>query len=171
MRLFAHLNLTRSGKTYFTFHESRFSRGWADATPAGYVVKPISKETVASITDNQQLVDYITFAWTTTEAYYKKGFGFCAVADDQCAALCISVFGSSAGEEAGIKTFPGHGRKGLAFALASAFVQECLERESVPLWSCFSDNAASINLAGRLGFEVEASHPIYFARIGSEYAQ
>ncbi|QEN04752.1 GNAT family N-acetyltransferase [Thiospirochaeta perfilievii] len=83
--------------------------------------------------------------------------------------LCgsISVFASEKEREVGIKTFQGFQKKGLAYVTACAYIEECLKYNFIPVWSCFSENEVSIRLAEKLGYKIEAHHPIYFAEIGN----
>jgi RimJ/RimL family protein N-acetyltransferase len=164
--LFSHLNLHTSGKTYFNYDESLFNTNWRDRVPEGFSVKRISPEIINSIENNQEFVDYIKFAWTTVDKYFEKGLGYCAVDAKDFATICISVFASENEREVGIKTFPDFQRKGLAYVTACAYIEECLKNGFVPVWSCFSENEVSVKLAEKLGYKIETSHPIYFARIG-----
>ncbi|WP_187759647.1 GNAT family N-acetyltransferase [Thiospirochaeta perfilievii] len=79
----------------------------------------------------------------------------------------ISVFASEKEREVGIKTFQGFQKKGLAYVTACAYIEECLKYNFIPVWSCFSENEVSIRLAEKLGYKIEAHHPIYFAEIGN----
>ncbi len=164
--LFSHLRLTRSGKTYFTYNKEGFNKNWRDLIPEGFRIERISQTIIDSIEDNKEFVDYIKFAWTTLEAYFDKGFGYCAVNDHDFANICVTVFASENEREVGIKTFTGFQRKGLAYLTACAYIEECLKNNLTLIWSCFSDNEKSVKLAEKLGYTIEDSHPIYFASIG-----
>ena len=164
--LFSHLNLSKSGKTYFNFEEKRFNRNWRDSIPKGFSIKRISPEIIHSIKNNKEFIDYINCFWITTDKYFDKGLGYCAVDDTDFSTICISVFASENEREVGIKTFPSFQQKGLAYVTACAYIEECLMNDFIPVWSCFSDNAVSIKLADKLGYKIEAQHPIYFAEIG-----
>ncbi len=164
--LFSHMNLHKSGKTYFNYDENRFNKNWRDRIPEGFSVKRISPEIINSIKNNQEFVDYIKFAWTSVDKYFDKGLGYCAIDDKDFATICISVFASEKEREVGIKTFSDFQRKGLAYVTACAYIEECLKNDFVPVWSCFSENEVSVKLAEKLGYTIDASHPIYFARIG-----
>jgi RimJ/RimL family protein N-acetyltransferase len=78
----------------------------------------------------------------------------------------MSVFASENEREVGVKTFPSFQKKGLAYVTACAYIEECLKCNLVPVWSCFSENEVSVKLAEKLGYRIEANHPIYFAEIG-----
>lgn len=163
--LFPHLNLRKSGKAYFKYDENLFNKNWRDSIPEGFSIRRIDQQIIDAIKKNREFVDYIKFAWTTLDQYFKKGLGYCAVTEKDFAAICISVFASENEREVGIKTFPEYQRKGLAYLTACAFIEECLENDLIPVWSCFSENKTSIKLAEKLGYRIEASHPIYFAQL------
>lgn len=166
IELFSHLDLQKSGKTYFNYNVNRFNKNWRNSIPEGFSVKRISPEIIDSIDNNQDFLDYIKFAWKTVDKYFSKGFGYCAVDAKNFANICISVFASEKEREVGIKTFADFRRKGLAYVTACAYIEECLNNNYIPVWSCFSDNEVSIKLAEKLGYTIESSHPIYFAKIG-----
>ena len=130
--------------------------------------KRISQDIIESIENNKAFIDYIKFAWTSLDEYFDKGLGYCAVNENDFANICISVFASENEREVGIKTFSGFQRKGLAYLTACAYIEECLEKKFIPVWSCFSDNDKSVKLAEKLGYAIEDSHPIYFASIGTK---
>lgn len=164
--LFSYLDLSKSGKTYLNFDEKLFNRNWRDSLPTGFSVKRITQNIIDSIKNNKEFIDYINCFWGTTNKYFNKGLGYCAFDCNDFATICISVFASENEREIGIKTFPEFQNKGLAYATACAYIEECLENNLIPIWSCFSGNVASIKLAEKLGYKVEAHHPIYFADIG-----
>lgn len=164
--LFSHLELDKSGKTYFKYNEKRFNKEWRNVIPEGFKVERISQEIIATIDKNQEFIDYIKFAWTTVDKYFNKGLGYCALDDKDFATICISVFASENEREVGIKTFSDFRRKGLAYVTACAYIEECLENDYTPVWSCFSDNKVSVQLAEKLGYTIESAHPIYFVQIG-----
>lgn len=165
-KLFSDMSLTKSGKTYFVYNKKRFNQNWRDDIPKGFQIKRISQEIIDSIEKNKDFIDYIKFAWSSLEKYFEKGFGYCAVNENEFANICISIFASENEREVGIKTFSNFQRKGLAYLTACAYIEECLENNLIPVWSCFSDNEKSVRLAEKLGYTIEASHPIYFASIG-----
>lgn len=166
--IFSYMNLNKSGKTYFIYDEKKFNKNWRDDIPEGFKIERISKALIDSIENNKEFVDYIKFAWTSLDKYFDKGMGYCAVNESEFANICISVFASENEREVGIKTFDTFQRKGLAYLTACAYIEECLDKKFIPVWSCFSDNKKSIKLAEKLGYSIEDSHPIYFADISNK---
>jgi len=164
--LFSHLSLTKSGKTYFSYDEKRLDKNWRHRVPEGFAVKRISADLINSIDKNREFVDYINYFWDSPDKYFDKGLGYCAVDSENFATICISVFASDNEREVGIKTFPGFQRQGLAYVTACAYIEECLNHGLIPAWSCFSENEVSVKLAEKLGYVIEATHPIYFASLG-----
>lgn len=165
-KMFSSLNLTKSGKTYFDYDINRFEKNWRDQIPKGFAVKKISPELIASIENSHEFVDYINCFWVTADKYFEKGMGYCALNEVDFAAICISVFASENDRELGIKTFPEFRRKGLAYVTACAYIEDCLRNGFNPVWSCFSENEVSVELAKKLGYTIRDAHPIYFASLG-----
>jgi hypothetical protein len=64
-----------------------------------------------------------------------------------------------------LKHFLHFSEEGLAYVTACAYIEECLLNGLNPVWSCFSENEVSVKLAEKLGYTIEAHHPIYFADI------
>ncbi len=165
-QLFSHLELAKSGKTYFKYNENEFDENWRKKIPDGFSVKRINRELIDSMINNKEFVDYIICFWESLEKYFEKGMGYCSVDSEDFATVCISVFASDNEREIGIKTFQNFQRQGLAYVTACAYIEECLNNRLIPVWSCFSENEISVNLAKKLGYTIEATHPIYFANIG-----
>lgn len=165
-KMFPNLKLTKSGKTYFIYEKSRFNKNWQKSIPVGFTVKKISNELISSIKNNNEFIEYIECFWGSVDKYFEKGLGYCAVNSSDFATICISVFASENEREVGIKTFPEFQRKGLAYVTACAYIEECINNNYIPIWSCFSENEDSVKLAEKLGYSIAASHPIFFASIG-----
>lgn len=166
--IFSYLNLSKSGKTYFNYDKSKFNLNWKSSIPKGFSIERINKELINQIKNNKDFIDYIECFWGNVEKYFEKGLGYCAVNATDFATICISVFASENEREVGIKTFPEFQKMGLAYVTACAYIEECLTNNYIPTWSCFSENTVSVKLAKKLGYTIEASHPIYFASIGNK---
>lgn len=67
--------------------------------------------------------------------------------------------------EIGIYTAETYRRQGLATAAGAAFVEYCLAHGLEPCWECFWDNAASCQLAHRLGFCEPTDYPVWAWRL------
>jgi hypothetical protein len=132
-KIFSNLNLTKSGKTYFSYENNRFNQNWKNDIPHGFLVRKITPELILSIKNNKEFIEYIDCFWGNTNKYFEKGLGFCAVNSTEFATICISVFASENEREIGIKTFPEFKRKGLAYVTACAYIEECIKNNYIPI--------------------------------------
>ncbi|WP_181586508.1 GNAT family N-acetyltransferase [Paenibacillus taichungensis] len=104
--------------------------------------------------------------WHSVEDFFQYGAGTCTVYQGKVVGTCISVFVSGIHHETGINTYdPIHRGKGLATAMASAYVQSVLEQGCVPHWTTEDFRHDSIAIAGKLGFEQSRAYPVYYMPI------
>lgn len=96
----------------------------------------------------------------SVDAFLAKSMGVCILAGDTLASYCHAVFIGSGEAEISIATVPDFRRRGLAYQTARAFLKECANRELVPIWGCWPENAPSVSLAGKLGFCEDASQQV-----------
>lgn len=118
------------------------------------------------------LREEILGAWRGLEVFLRHGFGFAALDGDSLAAWCLSEFNSEprAGEavggtladgqavlgprcEIGVETLPPYQGRGLGTCVVSAFIERCLASGVTPFWHSAAENAASLALAEKVGFE------------------
>ena len=86
-------------------------------------------------------------------------FGWFLLKDGQvvseCTAVWVEKYGVETGcVEIGIETKEPYRKKGYAVLTASAFIDDCLSRNLVPVWCCWDFREGSKELAGKLGFEI-----------------
>ncbi|MBT2326317.1 GNAT family N-acetyltransferase, partial [Variovorax paradoxus] len=75
--------------------------------------------------------------------------------------VCYSVFVSGRRHAIDILTHRDFRRQGLAKAVGSAFVDECVRRGLEPGWDCFERNLSSSQLSQSLGFRPTKQFPVY----------
>ena len=110
---------------------------------------------------------WIRGTWKSEEEFERNGLGFCVLTRGRVVSLCYSVFVSGSHREIDILTLEPYKRQGMARAVASAYIQECLGRGLQPGWDCFKDNRASGQLAQALGFIPSIEFPVYsWQRVG-----
>ncbi len=86
------------------------------------------------------------------DAFLETGLGLCLIAGDDIASEAYAPFVGRLTAEIGVVTAERHRGRGLA-AIAVAFLAERMASRDLSLyWSCDAENAASINVAGKLGF-------------------
>jgi predicted GNAT family acetyltransferase len=81
---------------------------------------------------------------------------------------CFSVFAGGGRREIGVDTHPQYRRRGFATLVTSAFISQCLRDGVEPMWECWADNAPSVELAKKLGFERVRDYPVYFLDLEPE---
>jgi len=64
-----------------------------------------------------------------------------------------------------IETEENHRRKGLAYAMATEFIKDCLKNRLIPQWDCVESNPNSYNMAEKLGFEKIHENTVYWFNI------
>ena len=64
-----------------------------------------------------------------------------------------------------IEVLKEHRKRGVAKALASAFVKQCMKCGLVPHWDCVESNKGSICLAESVGFKKIKERPFYWFEI------
>jgi len=81
------------------------------------------------------------------------------------ASICYAAAAADGQVEIDVLTRPQHQRLGLGKLAVSRFVRRCLERDLTPVWDCFANNTASVQLSRSTGF-VPRSAPYPFFTIG-----
>ncbi len=81
------------------------------------------------------------------------------------ASLCYAAAEADGQVEIDVLTRPPHQRLGLGKLAVSSFVRHCLERGLTPVWDCFANNTASVQLCLSVGF-APAAAPYPFFTIG-----
>jgi len=82
------------------------------------------------------------------------------------ASWCLSVFASGMHFELGLATVPDYADeyirgRGHATLTAAACVEHCVEHGLTPHWHCWEDNAPSIRVAEKVGFERPERYTVY----------
>lgn len=96
---------------------------------------------------------------TITDDYEKYGIGVCCVNKNQIVGVASSNIFYNDGIEVNIKVKEEYRRKGIATAMASSLVLECLKIKKKVSWDAANTN--SVGLAEKLGFEYDSKYKIY----------
>ncbi|MEH7384651.1 GNAT family N-acetyltransferase [Bacillus sp. JJ1521] len=161
--IFMRVPLLKGERVPFVFHREWFNPDDTKGIPKGYEMKPINRELMDW--DEVHIVrnEVIKFWGESLESFFQKGFGYAVVQGSTVIGTCLSVFVSKNEYEIGINTYePSHRGKGLATAMASAFIKECLSRGGNPHWTTESFRKDSIVIAKKIGFEELKNYPVYY---------
>ena len=99
--------------------------------------------------------------WDNAKDFETNGSGYTLLHNGEIAATAFSAFVHENLLEIGIETIEKYRGNGYAELICCKLIDECLESGFLPVWSCRSENTASVQLAGKLGFETTLSFPFY----------
>lgn len=94
-----------------------------------------------------------------TDNYEKYGIGYCCIYNNEIVGVASSNIFYKDGIEVNIKVKEEHRRKGIATALASQLILECLKQNKKISWD--ASNLNSVGLAQKLGFEYDSTYSTY----------
>lgn len=162
-QIFNRVQLFQGERVPFIFHHDRFAQAKPAAIADGYEVKRITPKLVNEDPNRTIEREIKTFWGPNLELFFQKGIGFAAVQVPIVIGTCISVFIMKKEYEIGINTYhQDHRGKGLASAMAHAFIKECLDRGGNPHWTTESFRKDSIAIALKMGFEKLPNYPVYY---------
>ncbi len=127
----------------------------------GLDIRAANRENIAEI---DAAFGLVTRFWPDYPAFLANAHAVMVYADGQPASICYAAALENGKAEIDVLTLPAQRGRGFGFACASAFVRLCLQAGIEPLWDCFTNNAGSLALAGRLGF-APGSSPYQFFTI------
>ena len=99
--------------------------------------------------------------WDSAKDFEANGRGFTLLHKGEIAATAFSAFVHENLLEIGIETVEKYRGNGYAALICCRLIDDCIERGFLPVWSCRSENTASVQLAEKLGFETTLSFPFY----------
>jgi GNAT superfamily N-acetyltransferase len=108
---------------------------------------------------HDELLDEIRSMWGSVDPFRRAGFGVAARRGHALIGWCTAEFVSPGRCGIGIAVHPAEQRRGIATALGSTFLAECLRRTISPWWETGRGNVASRRTACRLGFHEAAQIP------------
>lgn len=99
--------------------------------------------------------------WDNAKDFEANGHGFTLLHKGEIAATAFSAFVHENLLETGIETVEKYRGNGYAALICCKLIDDCIESGFLPVWSCRSENTASVQLARKLGFETTLSFPFY----------
>ncbi len=125
---------------------------------AGFLNLPLS--------DTAPVEREIRLMWPSRERYLQNGWGTAAVVSGEVTCWCTAEFVSENFCGIGIETLPRMRGRGLATATGARFIDQALARQCTPHWECSAENAPSVRVAEKLGFQVVEYPSILMGRLG-----
>ncbi|HGA1020625.1 TPA: GNAT family N-acetyltransferase [Bacillus cereus] len=132
------------------FQREIFEERTQDANKNTYEVKRIDKSDIERSSEFTE--KYYKEYWGSKELFLNGGFGFCIEQGGMIIAECVSIFRGNSFAEIDIATHKAYQGKGLAQAVATRFIEHCMQNDITPCWDCYVDNISSQKLASKLSF-------------------
>jgi RimJ/RimL family protein N-acetyltransferase len=107
---------------------------------------------------------WISETWGGPDGMLASGTARGVLVDGQIAAIALPFFVGAEHEDIGVVTEPAYRRQGLSMGCAAAVVGDIRARGRIPTWTTSPDNAASLGVAARLGFEHVRDDVLYAVR-------
>jgi GNAT superfamily N-acetyltransferase len=135
-------------------------------TPDGVAIRRVDRALLDErLGGADELVEEIGSESPSVEAFLATKFGFAAQHGRDVVGFCLSEYNRPGRCELGVATLDPHRRRGVATALASATVAEARSFGFSEVgWHCWADNASSVGLALKLGFEVVTDYSVWLCR-------
>ncbi|MGC1121150.1 MAG: GNAT family N-acetyltransferase [Candidatus Methanofastidiosia archaeon] len=146
---------------HFTFNDDTYQESPRLDTPSNSVLVQVDTKFLEKECA-EPLKTEIKETWDSVNAFVRKGMGVCLLLDDEIVCRCTSRHVAGNCHNISIATTEKHRGKGFATLTAQAFVDICLSHDLIPVWMADEDNAASIRVAEKLGFEKAGKYPDYY---------
>ncbi|KIV69982.1 MULTISPECIES: GNAT family N-acetyltransferase [Bacillus] len=143
----------------FQFQREVFEDRRIELNKNTYEIKRIDKSDIER--SNEFTEDYYKEYWGSKEVFLNNGFGFCIEQDGMIVAECVSIFRGNGFAEIDIATHEAHQGKGLAQAVATRFIEQCIQNHITPCWDCNVDNIPSQKLASKLSFHNPVEYVLF----------
>ncbi|PTM56429.1 GNAT family N-acetyltransferase [Desmospora activa] len=154
--------ISKKSKQFYALKAHQFKK-YHKALPEYASLRAIDADLLKDETllNRDHLQKWIETSWTSMDAFFQKGLGYCVIEDGTIAHWCLAIFAAGAKLEFALMTVDGYQGKGYAKAGASACMEQAIADGKVPLWNCNKENAASIAVAEALGFEKRRDYELF----------
>lgn len=152
---------TKRRRLDFALNPSTFAahEDWRSSIPRGFELRRMDETLMQQVRD--EVLPYSKNYWRSARDFVRDGIGFCMIHESAIVSICYTCFAWRKHHDIDIWTSERHQRKGLAMAVACAFIEHCLNHGLTPDWDCWSKNQSSVSLATKLGFESRAEVVTY----------
>jgi RimJ/RimL family protein N-acetyltransferase len=102
--------------------------------------------------------------WPERQAFISEGLGYCLVHREQIASVCFTAFVGAGECDISLSTSRDFRGRGYATLTTTALIEAWLAKGLSPQWHTTPDNAASIAIASKMGFEETGEFLMYDIR-------
>lgn len=144
----------------------QLNHNWRDLLPSDFSIRLVDRALLAdaSIRGLDELAEEMQSERPSVDEFLDQGFGVCLIHDNAIAGFCLSEYNVGDACEVGIMTHPAFRKRGLATAMASAFIEHARTHGVTDIgWHCYASNLASVATAEKVGFEKVRDYTIFQA--------
>jgi len=145
-----HENL-RSWRQHFQLDASRMGMV-EDAMQAHAKNLKLVHADASNVASIEEAFRVVSRFWLSPDDWSHHSNAVLAVVDGEPAALCYAAAIAGGKAEIDVLTLPAYRHLGLAKTVVHTFIRRCLAQGLLPLWDCFTNNAASMALCRATGF-------------------
>ena len=92
-------------------------------------------------------------SWYSIDEFKNKSIAYCVILENRIVAVMVGTSSFNNVIAIDIETEEEHRRRGLAYAMAIPFIDDCLKSGRIPQWDCVESNPNSYKMAKKLGFK------------------
>ncbi|WP_349409968.1 GNAT family N-acetyltransferase [Pseudalkalibacillus sp. SCS-8] len=152
--VFSHRNIEPWKQRVYTLQSEDYNENSKPLLEDGYQIVKADEDLIEDKQLNSELLQSkILEFWNTSDEFFEKGIGYCAIYKKEIVSVCMSGFVVDKFHCIDIETKAEHQGKKLAQSVAHFLVRDCLDNHSVPYWDCMDENKPSIAVAENLGFK------------------
>lgn len=136
--------------------------------PEGFTAQPVGRALVENtrLQGRDALLEEMVSERFSVEDFLAQSFGYGLLHNETIIGWCLSEYNHLDQCEVGIAVAAAYRRRGLATAMAAAFIRQAQARQITRIgWHCRADNIPSAKLAQKLGFTLTAEYPVYYCAI------
>lgn len=101
-------------------------------------------------------------SWHSYDEFKDKSIAYCVLLDNRIVAVIVGTASYNNVIAIDIETEEEHRRRGLAYAMAIQFIDDCIKSGRTSQWDCVESNPNSYKMARKLGFEKIKENTVYW---------
>jgi GNAT superfamily N-acetyltransferase len=159
----------RAARHYYALRQLNMA-DWQARLPAAYTLQRVDASLLAQdLTNRDAVIDSMLDAWLSVDTFLAHGFGSCLVHDATIVSWSLADYVSGERCEIGIRTDERFRRRGLGTLTASANAEYAASLGYSAIgWHCWANNAGSIGVAQKAGFQKSADYDVFINHWAAE---
>lgn len=159
----------RATRHYYTLQRVKIANPQA-RLPDGFSMRGVDAALLAQEPANHDaVVESILGEWSSLDTFLAHGFGFCLLHGSTIVSWSLADYVSGERCEIGIHTDWNYRRQGMGTLMAAANAARAVDRGFTTVgWHCWANNAGSIGVAEKVGFQKSAEYDVFINHWAAE---